>query len=99
MLQFRHTSCALYRCKIFGYRSLAFAQAFRQLIAKFLKIKKPKDQLVKYLSVEGIRPGHDLRYALDGTKLTNLGWTPPVAFEESLERTVKWTLKNPRWIS
>ena len=69
------------------------------LIAKFLGIKKEKSQLVEYLSVEGIRPGHDLRYALDGTKLTNLGWAPPVAFEESLERTVKWTTKNPRWIS
>ncbi len=69
------------------------------LIAKFLGIKKQKNQLVEYLSVEGIRPGHDLRYALDGTKLTNLGWTPPVAFEESLERTVKWTTNNPRWIS
>jgi dTDP-glucose 4,6-dehydratase len=69
------------------------------LIAKFLGIKKEKSQLVEYLSVEGIRPGHDLRYALDGTKLTDLGWAPPVAFEESLERTVKWTTRNPRWIS
>ena len=69
------------------------------LIANVLGIKKSNDQLVKYMSVEGTRPGHDLRYALDGSKLANLGWKPPVSFEESLERTVNWTLKNPMWIS
>ena len=69
------------------------------LIAKLLGITKPVDELVKYMSVEGIRPGHDLRYALDGSKLTALGWTPPVPFEKSLERTVNWTTKNPMWIA
>ena len=48
---------------------------------------------------EGTRPGHDLRYALNGDKLIGLGWKPPVAFEKSLERTVNWTVKNPIWIS
>lgn len=69
------------------------------LIAKLLGLSKPIEELVNYMSVEGIRPGHDLRYALDGSRLTNLGWRPPVPFEESLERTVKWTIKNPMWIS
>lgn len=45
------------------------------------------------------RPGHDLRYALDGSKLRSMGFTYPVEFEESLERTVKWTLNNKRWLS
>ena len=44
------------------------------------------------------RPGHDLRYALDGTKMRDLGWTPPVPLAESLERTVHWTLQNRRWL-
>jgi dTDP-glucose 4,6-dehydratase len=69
------------------------------LIAKFLGITKPKNELVNFINVEGTRPGHDLRYALDGEKLLALGWTPPVAFEKSLERTVKWTIKNPIWIT
>jgi len=43
------------------------------------------------------RPGHDLHYGLDGSKLAALGWKPPVDFETSLERTVKWMLKNPCW--
>lgn len=38
------------------------------------------------------RPGHDRRYALDGTKLKSMGWVPPVTFEDSLRRTVEWTL-------
>jgi dTDP-glucose 4,6-dehydratase len=69
------------------------------LIAKFLRISKPKHELVKFINVEGTRPGHDLRYALDGNKLIQMGWKPPVAFEQSLERTVNWTVKNPIWIS
>lgn len=44
------------------------------------------------------RPGHDRRYALDGTKLANLGWKAPLSFEESLRRTVAWTLKHPMWM-
>lgn len=69
------------------------------LIANFLGISKSKDELIRYMNVEGTRPGHDLRYALDGSKLIGMGWKPPVAFEVSLERTVKWTIKNPIWIS
>lgn len=44
------------------------------------------------------RPGHDLRYALDGTKMKELGWQPKVSFEKSLEKVVRWTLKHPRWL-
>jgi len=69
------------------------------MISKILGYEKPIEELVKYINVEGTRPGHDLRYALDGSKLTNLGWNPPVSFENSLERTVKWTIKNPTWIA
>jgi dTDP-glucose 4,6-dehydratase len=45
------------------------------------------------------RPGHDLRYAIDATKLTTqLGWKPSVQFEEGLEKTVDWYLENAEWI-
>ena len=43
------------------------------------------------------RPGHDLRYALDGTKLAEAGWTPPVPLEESIRKTVRWSLQNELW--
>lgn len=45
------------------------------------------------------RAGHDLRYAIDSTKLQeNLGWTPSLQFEEGLEKTVEWYLANEEWL-
>ena len=44
------------------------------------------------------RPGHDRRYALDGTKLREAGWRQPVDLEESLARTVLWTANHPEWL-
>ncbi|MDD4150310.1 MAG: dTDP-glucose 4,6-dehydratase [Bacteroidales bacterium] len=45
------------------------------------------------------RAGHDLRYAIDSTKLmTNLGWKPSLQFEEGLEKTVDWYLTNEEWL-
>lgn len=46
----------------------------------------------------GTRPGHDLRYSLDGTKLRDMGWKLPLTFEESLRRTISWTVANPTWM-
>lgn len=46
------------------------------------------------------REGHDMRYAIDATKLQDeLGWTPSVTFEEGLRLTVDWYLSNPDWIA
>lgn len=45
------------------------------------------------------RPGHDLRYAIDASKLKNeLGWTPRVTFEDGLSKTIDWYLKNTDWL-
>jgi dTDP-glucose 4,6-dehydratase len=45
------------------------------------------------------RAGHDLRYAIDATRLkTELGWEPSLQFEEGLEKTVDWYLKNQAWL-
>jgi dTDP-glucose 4,6-dehydratase len=43
------------------------------------------------------RPGHDRRYSLDSRKLRALGWRPGAAFEEGLERTVRWYVRNEGW--
>jgi dTDP-glucose 4,6-dehydratase len=46
------------------------------------------------------RAGHDLRYAIDSTKLQQvLGWVPSLQFEEGLEKTVEWYLENEEWLS
>jgi dTDP-glucose 4,6-dehydratase len=45
------------------------------------------------------RPGHDLRYAIDASKLQNeLGWAPSVTFEQGLSRTIDWYLNNSQWL-
>ena len=44
------------------------------------------------------RPGHDLRYALDGTKLKEMGFTFKKNFYESLKQTIEWTLENKKWL-
>lgn len=45
------------------------------------------------------RKGHDLRYAIDSTKLKEeLGWQPSLQFEEGIERTVRWYLENQPWL-
>jgi dTDP-glucose 4,6-dehydratase len=45
------------------------------------------------------RPGHDLRYALDGNKITDTGWKLPIPLEESIRKTVEWTLAHPEWLN
>jgi len=45
------------------------------------------------------RPGHDLRYAIDATKINReLGWKPSVTFEEGLSKTIDWYLQNEEWL-
>lgn len=70
--------------------NLALAERVREVIGKKL--------YVRFIDYHQSRPGHDRRYALDGTKLAKLGWTPPVAFDESLRRTVEWTVLHPEWV-
>ncbi len=65
-----------------------------QFIAKYQN-KKLKYEMVDFHSQ---RPGHDLRYALDGTKMKSMGWEPKSAYSR-LEDTISWTLKNDRWLS
>lgn len=45
------------------------------------------------------RPGHDPHYGLDPGAISALGWKPPVAFAESLSRTVAWTMRHPEWLA
>lgn len=54
------------------------------------------DKLITYVQD---RAGHDLRYAIDSTKLKNeLGWEPSLQFEEGIEKTIKWYLDNQTWL-
>lgn len=65
-----------------------------QLIARILG-KPLRYELTDFHSS---RPGHDLRYALDGSKMKQLGWEVPMSFEESLQRTIQWSLAHKNWL-
>lgn len=58
-----------------------------------------KEAKIDFLDFHSSRPGHDLRYSLDGTALREAGWTMPISTEESFERTVKWMLANNKWLT
>lgn len=65
-----------------------------QMVATMLN-KELKYELVDFHST---RPGHDPRYGLDGELLSSLGWKPPFSIEDSLKKTIDWTLANPLWL-
>ena len=57
-----------------------------------------KDLKHEMVDFHGSRPGHDLRYALDGEKMSSMGWELDRNLEESLQDVVEWSLANPSWI-
>lgn len=55
----------------------------------------PHESLITYVAD---RPGHDLRYAIDASKIEkNLGWTPEETFETGIKKTIQWYLENSKW--
>lgn len=70
--------------------NLEMAQMIAQVMGKTLDY-----EMVDFHSD---RPGHDLRYGLDGSKLFDMGFKLPINFEESVAKTVNWTLENKKWL-
>lgn len=71
--------------------NLSLAQTTAALMGKELEY-----ELVDFHST---RPGHDLHYGLDGTKLKKKGWKSPLSFEKSLKNTIDWQMENQHWIT
>jgi dTDP-glucose 4,6-dehydratase len=66
-----------------------------EIAKKILAILHKPDSLITFVED---RPGHDIRYSLDSTKIRSmLGWQPSFSFQESLESTVQWYVENERW--
>jgi dTDP-glucose 4,6-dehydratase len=62
------------------------------------KLNRPDGTSEKLITYVTDRKGHDLRYAIDASKLEEkLGWKPSITFEEGLEKTVDWYLANQNW--
>ena len=75
--------------------------ALVKLLCKLMdqKLRRSKGTSEKLISYVKDRPGHDLRYAIDASKINKeLGWKPLVTFEEGLERTIDWYLDNEEWL-
>jgi len=63
------------------------------------KLDRPKNESIELITYVKDRPGHDLRYAIDATKISKeLGWKPSVNFEEGLSKTIDWYLNNKDWL-
>ena len=73
-----------------------------KLLCKILdrKLNRTEGESEKLIQFVTDRAGHDLRYAIDSTKIMNeLGWKPSLQFEEGLEKTVDWYLNNSEWLN
>lgn len=67
-----------------------------EVVKTILKALGKPESLISYVKD---RPGHDLRYAMDPTKIeTELGWVPEHNFETGIQATIKWNLDNQEWI-
>jgi dTDP-glucose 4,6-dehydratase len=69
----------------------------KQIDEKLGRNKGTSEKLITYVKD---RPGHDLRYAIDASKINKeLGWSPSVTFEEGLSKSIDWYLKNEEWLN
>ena len=66
-----------------------------EVVKTIIKELGKSEDLIKYVTD---RPGHDMRYAIDPTKIKNeLGWEPLTLFDEGIKKTIKWYLDNKEW--
>ncbi|QWX83712.1 dTDP-glucose 4,6-dehydratase [Cellulophaga sp. HaHaR_3_176] len=72
-----------------------------KLLCKLMDVKlnQKEGESEKLITYVKDRPGHDLRYAIDASKINKeLGWEPSVTFEQGLEKTIDWFLQNQDWL-
>ena len=66
-----------------------------EVVKTIIRELRKSEDLIKYVTD---RPGHDMRYAIDPTKIKNeLGWEPLTLFDEGIKKTIKWYLDNKEW--
>jgi len=66
-------------------------------LAQFIAEVQNKELKYEMVDFHSQRPGHDLRYSLDGTKMKSMGWEPGSVYDK-LKDTINWTLENSRWL-
>jgi dTDP-glucose 4,6-dehydratase len=80
------------------WKNIDLVKVLCQLMDKKLnRVAGESEQLITFVKD---RPGHDLRYAIDATKInTELGWSPSVTFEEGVQKTIDWFFDNQDWLN
>lgn len=79
------------------WQNIDLVKLLCQLMDK--KLGRQKGESEKLITYVKDRPGHDLRYAIDASKINKeLGWKPSVTFEQGLARTIDWYLSNAEWL-
>lgn len=79
------------------WKNIKLTQLLCRLMDK--KLNRQAGTSEKLITFVKDRPGHDLRYAIDATKIKQqLGWEPSVTFEEGLEKTIDWYFENRQWL-
>ena len=101
-LHARNTASALYFLTQHGkpgeaYNIIGFDEWSNWDLIHYIAEIAGKPMRTKLVDYYGIRPGHDVRYALDGNKLAALGWRPELSFAESMRETVRFTMANKAW--
>lgn len=67
-----------------------------EVVKTILKVLNKPESLIEYVKD---RPGHDMRYAIDPTKIeTELGWKPVYTFDTGIIETINWNIKNKKWL-
>ncbi|MGI6710752.1 MAG: dTDP-glucose 4,6-dehydratase [Bacilli bacterium] len=67
-----------------------------EVVKIILKELNKPESLIRFVTD---RPGHDLRYAIDATKIENsLGWKPKYNFDSGIKQTIKWNIDNQKWL-
>lgn len=80
------------------WKNIDLVQLLCQIMDK--KLGRVTGTSLKLITYVKDRPGHDLRYAIDASKInTELGWKPSVTFEQGLEKTIDWYLSNEEWLN
>jgi dTDP-glucose 4,6-dehydratase len=68
------------------------------IICQEIKGRDLRESEINFVDFHTARPGHDKRYAMSGAKLRNFGWKPKVSLEQSLRKTVQWSLEHKEWL-
>jgi dTDP-glucose 4,6-dehydratase len=70
-------------------------------ISKIIRGRELNKSEIEFVDFHRTRPGHDLRYSLDGSKLKNLGFEYPLTLKQSFDKMIKWMIKpeNQKWLN